>query len=281
MTLFYLYRLKVELSPNSPLFRVGSRSRGEIIRSTIERKPAMEVRKGQFWRIGNIQLLEPNAIFFALGKITKSTRQLYDESSGDFIQKSFDEAPHTYVIVDLELQLCAIAHKSKIAPRVINIAKNFEKLLNAAHQEEIDRQIVLTLSEISDPEEFLKLIRNAIRVSTFEISFTPPNPFDVNQQFQKPMEELLSATDAKKGKTAITGDELNTRILEDLTRSAASAGNSANARIQSDIESKPTLKRLEGNPVTVPVEELATDEEKRDLLAKVREVYSRVRGADR
>lgn len=279
MTIFYLYRLKIERPETPSIFDDQSRSPGGIILAAIEEKPSEELRKGQSWRIGNIQKLSTGTVFFALGKITKATHELYDEALGDFVAEALEEAPHTYVAVDLEYQVCAIAQKTKIAPRVDNIAKNLAKLLSASNVAELGH-LEFTLSEISDPDEFLELVRNAVRISEFEMTFSPPNPFDVNRQFHKPMEEFLQAAHAQHGKTAIKGESLEAEVIEDLARSAASSGNKAKARIQSNEDAKPTLKHLDGNPVTVSVGEIVTDDEKAGLFARIREAYRRVRGTD-
>lgn len=279
MTVFYLYRLKIERSETPSIFDDQSRSPGDIILAAIEEKPSEELRKGQSWRIGNIQKLSADTVFFALGKITKATHELYDEALGDFVAEALEEAPHTYVAVDLEYQVCAIAQKTKIAPRVDNIAKNLAKLLSISNVAELGH-LEFTLSEISDPDEFLELVRNAVRIPEFEMTFSPPNPFDVNRQFHKPMEDFLQAAHAQQGKTAIKGESLEAEVIEDLARSAASSGNKAKARIQSEEDTRPTLKHLDGNPVTVSVGEIVTDDEKAGLFARIRDAYRRVRGTD-
>lgn len=278
MTVFYLYRLKIERSHEPSMFDDRSRSPGAIILSAIEEKPHEELRKGQSWRIGNIHKIQPQCVFFALGKITKATHELYDEARGDFVAQAQDEAPHTYIAVDLELQVCGIAQKSKIAPKVEHIAKNLAKLLNASNVAKIGH-IEFTLSEIADPEEFLTLIRNAVRIYEFEMTFSPPNPWDVERQFHKPMEELLQAANAGEGKTGIKGEALEAKVIEDLARSAASTGNKAKARLQPEGETKAYLKHLGGNTVTVSTDEMVTDDEKRTLFSRIRDVYRRVRGA--
>lgn len=280
MMVFNLYRLKIERSTTDVLFADPSRPASDIILAAIEEKPSEELRQGQFWRIGNIKKLSKVAVFFALGKITSATHALYDEERGDFVEEAQEEAPHTYVGIDLELQVCAIAQKPKIAPQVDNIAKNLAKLLSRS---KVAGQgcFTFTLSEISDPEEFLTLVRNAILISEFEMTFSPPNPFDVEQQFHKPMEELLQASHAQQGKTAIKGKSLNSAVIEKVARSAAAAGNKAKARIQSEGDEKPMLKRLEGNPVTISVDEIVMDDEKLGLFQRIRKAYHRVRRMDR
>ena len=93
--------------------------------------------------------------------------------------------------------------------------------------------------------------------------------------------EYIRAANGKQGKSSVKGDDLNTEVIEDMARSAASTGNKAKARIQSTEDTKPVLKHLDGNPVTVSVEELGTDAEKQGLFSRIRRAYHRVRGKER
>ena len=279
MTVFHLYRLKLEQSDLLPLFADQRRPPGDVISSAIERKPSSQIRKGQHWRIGNVERLDQQRLFFAFGKLTKKTQELYDDSRGEFVERPFDEAPHTYVALELDLQLCAIARKLRMAQRTETIAKNLETVLNTS-RDDGTRHLTFKLQAISDPTEFLDLVRAAARISRFEIAFTPPNPFDVEQQFHRPMEEFLQATRARQGKASVVGDELDRSIIEDLTRSAASTGNTANANIQANDEAKPSPKYSNGNPATVVVEKFSTQQERNSLLDRVRTVYNRIRGTD-
>lgn len=84
------------------------------------------------WRIGDVELLQPMGVFFALGKISKSTHGMYDENLGDFIEAPLEDAMHTYVAVDLQHQVCAIGHKSRVAGKVKYIADNLARLLGTS-----------------------------------------------------------------------------------------------------------------------------------------------------
>ena len=185
----------------------------------------------------------------------------------------------TMSCAQLESQVCAIAQKGVVTPKVDTIAKNLARLLTASSAAE-QGALTFRLSKIKDPEEFLSLVKNAVRISEFAITFSPPNPFDVESQFHRPMEEFLRATKANKGKTSIKGEELENEIIEEISRSAVSTGNMVTARIQSEGDSKPSLKKLGENPVIIPVEEIATDDEKRSVFGLIREAYHRVRGGE-
>ncbi len=274
---FHLFRITVERSKLP--FDERSVSSSEIISSAIREKPSHRLPRGANWRIGNVQEYDPAGIFFALGKVTKSTRGLYDEELGDFIEESSEDAIHTYVAVDLEYQVCAIAYKSKVSAKAKYIANNLAKLLGTATVATTGA-LTFSLSELSDPDEFLQLIRTAIRIASFEMTFSPPNPFDVEEQFHRPMERLLKETAAGRGRTAIFGKALESETIEALARSAASTGNTAKARIQSEQDAKPILRSMTGSPLIISVGDYVTGDEKNKLIAKIRQVYRQIRGGE-
>lgn len=278
MSTFHLFRLKIEKPQQSSLFANPDQRSSDIIKIAIEEKPSRELRKGHTWKIGNIVPLEVNGIFFALGRITKSIVERYDERRGDFLEESFEEAPYTYIIIDLEYQVAAISQKSRIAQSVGVIASRLEKLLSQSNIA-MENELKFTLSLINDPSEFIELLNASIRISHFEMTFSPPNPFDVDEDFHKPMERLLRAAKGDKGKTLIDGDNLDSEPLVELARSAAGTGDNAKAKIQLEGKEKPEMKNLRGNPVTITQEDLGTDNGKRSLFEKVRRTYEKIRGA--
>ena len=276
MTTFFLFRLTIE-RPHS-LFDDQTLSSRQVILDAIEKKGSHSRRNGPQWRIGNLQKLNGSSVFFALGKITQKTLQLYDNEAGDFVEAPFDEAPHTYVVVDLEYQICAIARKTIVSQTPNGAATNLKRILNAAHEGSVDRAFMkFALSPIDDPEEFLDLIRSAHRVSEFTVQFSLPNPIDVERQYMRPMEQCLRHAHGEKGETTLRGPHLNPELLEELTRSAASSGNPARARIQSSPNGRLVAKRSVGSQASVAVEEIATDDDKLSLAERVRSAYRTIR----
>jgi hypothetical protein len=181
---FHFYRIKVEKPTALPLFPDIDASPPTLIRKAIEEKPVREIRKGQSWRLGNIENLSMHEIFFALGKITDAKLDLYDEASGDFMQKPLEEAPHTYVAINLYYQICAIAKRAKISSDVDGIARSLSELLSST-KIAMDTSIKFVLPKIYDPEEFISIIKRAKRISRFTMTFSPPNPWDVERDFHK------------------------------------------------------------------------------------------------
>ncbi len=275
---FYLYRLKIERSEQRGLYEDTKSTPSEIICAAIREKPSNEIRKGNTWHIGNIELIGDNGLFFAFGRVTKSIAEKYDEESGDFLDEPQRQAPYTYVIFDLENQVCAVALKSKISPKVSDIANNLAKLLNETNNAK-KNNLKFVMAEINDPHEFLEYVRNAWEIKKFDIEFGQPNPLDVDQDFQKPMQNLLEETGGSKGKTTIQGDNLEKEPIERLAAAAAATGNSASARLKQKKDSKYVTKRLSGNPATLATNEIATKDEKVTLLSQIVAKYQSIRNA--
>jgi len=275
---FYLYRLKIERSKEPGLFDDTTSSPSDIIRAAVEEKPSKEIRKGNIWHIGNIEQVGDTGLFFAFGRVTKSIVEKFDEEAGNFREESEDQAPYTYIILDLEYQVCAVAHKSKIAPKVSQIANNLARLLNETSVAK-DNNLNLVMAEISDPHEFLEYVRTAYVIRKFDVGFSPPNPWDVEADFQKPMEKFLEVTGGSKGKTTIQGESLEKDPIEKLASAAAATGNSASVQLKQEKDQNFVTKKIGGNSTTLTTDEFATQDEKRTLLSKVIGLYQSVRDA--
>jgi hypothetical protein len=276
MLLFHLFRIKVHFGPQRSLFSVDE-SRASIIFESINSKPSAELRKGYVWHVGNVIQIADTGIYFALGRTTKSIVERYDDKKGNFIEEEFETAPYTHALVDLDSQVLAIAKKTRLMPTVKGIANQLGRLLIRSTTEASNGTWKIDISQINDPDDFIYQIREAYSVNRFSIDFGLPNPWDVERDFQKPMEELLSESDGTKGKTTINGEDLNRKTLEHLTRSAASTGNDAQAIIKMDADSKRVFRRLSGNPATLQKESLDNDEDKLKILSLMRRRYKKLR----
>ena len=276
MNAFHLYRIKIERYKDQPLFSENIVAGKEILKA-IERKPSAELRKGQTWHIGNVQSVDNNGYVFALGKTAMVTREVYDDTRGDFLDEPGEDAPYTHVAIDIALQVCAIAHKSKIAQNPDKLANNLARLLNS---DLFKRDaITFTLSMIRQPDEFLELVRNAIKITHFEMTFSPPNPWDV-VGFHKQQETFLESIAGKNGVTKVSGKQLDKTTIENLTRSIAASGDTAKAKIQSKDDKKPLTKKLSENPLILSTDEVNTTDQRKELLDKLREAYHRIRSKE-
>lgn len=275
MATIYLFRIKVIKPKQMPLFSV-ERTPDEFIAEIITEKPSSELREGYIWHVGNVRDIGKNDGFvFAAGRTTKKSKALYDEETRDFLEIDDEESPFTYIYYDRHFGILGVEPKSKLSPTVKGIVRNIEKLFNR-HIAGNSGGIKIEISEIWDPEDFLKHIRNSYAVVGFTVHFGNPNPFDVEADFHRPMENYLEATGGDKGKATVQGDDLDRDQIEEVTRSVASTGNDASARIRLQQGQRPVTKHLQGDPVVVPIEE----EERGDtinLLTRIRNAYSRIR----
>lgn len=244
----------------------------------IEKKPSSEIRTGYVWHIGNIQRVGSDGLLFAVGRTTIASKELYDESSGDFLQIEDEESPFTYVFYDLKFSVIAIAAKSRLSPTVKGISRSIEKLLNAQVFVQ-DNNIRIEVAEIWDPASFIQQVMQAYAVVGFTVEFGEPNPFDVEKDFHGPMERYLAATGGQKGKANVQGDNLDTEKIEQITRSIASTGNEATAKLRLKKGQRPVTRHLKGDQVSVVADEIGDPLNALNFLSKIRDAYNRVRNS--
>ena len=271
---FQLFRSKVYPPTQASLFAVPNPE--EALRHAIESKPSSQLRRGFDWHIGNVEYIDTHAVYFALGRTTKSIVELFDEDTGDFVEQEFETSPYTHAFFDFERQVCAIAAKARLAPTVPGIARQLEKLLNLS-DEAMQTQFRFEIAAISDPEDFLQQLRDAYQITRFAVEFSCPNPWDVEKDFHRPMQALLREAQGERGKASLKGENLNPGTLEELTRSVASSGNDAEATLRRGRTSRPIRRRLRGNPVTVGQDKCSTPDERLSLVQRIRSAYERVR----
>ena len=277
MEKIYLYRLKATRLEQSPLF-AEKVSKREFIFKLLSSKPSEELRSGYIWHIGNVAEVSDEGLTFAVGRTTVSSQEKYDENTGDFIEVDDEESPFTFAFYDQKLGVLGLSPKYKLAPTTKGIARNLEKLLNASPYAK-DNGVRIEIGEISDPESFIQQLHKAYAVVGFRMEFGEPNPFDVEKDFHAPMEALLNETGGEKGATTLQGEDLEREPLELLTRSVASVGSNASARIRKEAGDRPVTKHLKGDPASVLVEEVGVPEKAAEVVVKLRDAYRRIRRA--
>lgn len=270
---FQLFRIKVFPPAQSHLFE-GDKTPQEILVETIRSLPETRSKRGLVWHIGNVTGLDESSLYFRVGRTSRSTVEVYHE--GRFIDEQFETSPYTHVILDTRLEVCAIARKAKLSKTTNGISRQLARLLNRSeHARQIRGRFEVSM--ISNPESFIRQLREAASVERFWLTFTRPNAFDADEDFVKPTERLLAAADGNRGKTQIKGARMDVGVLEQLTRSVAATGDNAGASIRQE-ENEPTIPvSLRGDAVDLAQESVDTDEEKLTLLQKLRERYESIR----
>lgn len=248
-----------------------------FIRALSERLSS-ELRKGSIWHIGNIKNFSDNTGYFAIGRTTDSTIAKFDDITGNFVEEDLKESPYTHCVFDARIGIIGIAKKSSLAQTAKGVAKRIEQLLSISSVIR-DNDISVEIKPIPDPEDFLRLLATAYRITRFSATFRGPNPFDADEYFQKPLSVYLSATNGDKGKAQVQGEDLNKDVLQNVTRSTAATGNEASARIIKIKSEKSIMISLKGDPVKRRYDE---DEHKPEIvLADLTNLYHRVRNDER
>jgi hypothetical protein len=269
---FQLFRIKVFPSTQGDLFE-KEKGPQEILREVVTLLPD-EVREGFVWHVGNVGEIDDEAIYFRIGRTSKATIEVYKD--GKFLDQEFSISPYTHVILDIPLEVCAIAKKTRLSRRTNGVANQLRKLLL---ESAAARRLAATfeISPLNDPEDFLTHLRTAYLISRFWVTFTRPNAIDAENDFIRPMERLLNESDGRKGKAEVEGEQLNPETLETLARSAAATGDDAGASIQIQRNQARTRVSLRGNAAVVAHEEPDDEDLKRGLLWKIREKYQSIR----
>ncbi len=273
MLLFTLFRIKLVQKTQQFLLLETEVQRSTLIKDLIMSRPSAELRKGYNWHIGNIQQINDASLYFALGRTTKTIEERYDYNTQNFIEEEFEHAPYTHVIVNVKYQILLIAKKARLSPTTSGIAKRLANLINQS--EKIKKTYLRAeISEIDDPDDFIKYIEEASVIYNFTMDFGLPNTWDVNEDFQKPLEMAMSAIDGEDGTITFRGDGLEATTVIEMARATAAVGKNAKAQIESN--GRKTTKQLKGNPIVI--EKLSIDEEyeKEALAAKAVEIYKKI-----
>lgn len=219
-------------------------------------------------------MFAPFTGYFAIGRTTTSTVEKFDEVSSNFVEEELEESPYTHCVFDASIGIIGIARKPILSPTSKGVAGRLEQLLSVA-QIVKNNDLLVEIRPIPDPDGFLKAIDKAFRVFSFSATFRGPNPFDADEHFQKPLSVYLSAADGIKGRTIISGDDLNRKVIQEVTRSTAATGNEASARIQKSQGQKAITVNLRGDAIKRKYDE--HEHRPEIVLADLTDKYRRVR----
>ena len=248
-----------------------------MLREVIQSLPSAEFREGLIWHVGNVTEIDSVSLYFRLGRTSKSTLEIFDEKLRGFRDQEFETAPYTHVILDLELEVCAIAKKPRLAATARGIAGCLERLLKESPTA-ADFHASFEIDYIRDPADFITQLADAYSISKFWVTFSRPNAFDAQEDFVKPFQRMVEASNGEKGKAELKGKTLDAQKLEAVARSAAATGDDAAAWIKRTRTSKKVKKELRGNPVNIPADDVANQQQRRGLLEQIRRAYRKIRG---
>jgi len=276
MLTFQLFRIKVFPPIQQHLFD-GERTRSEILREAIHSLQNAIFRGKSTWHVGNVRSIDENALYFRLGRSKIATLEIFDEEKGGFVDQKFETAPYTHAIVDIDLEICAIAEKPSLSPSTAGIARRFERLLNE-YASGSEFHATFEIEELKDPEDFITHIRKAYSISKFWVQFSRPNATDADADYIKPFQKWLEASNGEKGKAEIKGENLNSEVVEAVARSAAATGDNAGAWFKPETDIKAVKKQLKGSSVNISYDDKIDDTLWTTFIARVRNTYRKIRG---
>lgn len=278
--IFTLYRVQVHFPPQGQLYG-QLRSPVEVIQAALQEKPTVEHPKGS-WHIGNVTVIPPNGLYFAIGKqLSKQLGEL--DEDGDFRNQTSLVAPNTHAVLDLHYQVLGIAANSEVAPKPDSVARKLKKLLQQTAAVR-DHGCLVSIDPITDPRDFLHRLEQAKAVTKFQVAYGLPNIWDVEEDFQKPFQKTAHEAGSERSVASFAGPALEKDVLMKLTRAASAIGKSAKAwvkRTKADRRSTPIS--TQSNPATQAAEPFDQSQFMRwaeGTMGTIREFYESIRARE-
>lgn len=262
---FQLFRLRVVSARQFKLFEQAE-TIPNILEQILLSKPEAWSRHGSVWHIGNVLKISDTGFYFRIGRATNSKIEVF--ADGRFQDHQFETAPYTHGFLDTTLELCVLAKKNSLNPTTLGIARQFAKLLREARKND-GRIESIEIDPVKNPDSFLEMIDAAYSVTKLTFSVSRPNHFNVDEDFIKPLERLLQEADADGGKAELGGESIDKTVVDAIAVSTASTGGDVSARIKDSASAKSRRIKLDNNPVVEPVEDITSDQDKRDFMNKV------------
>jgi hypothetical protein len=275
--LFQIHILRIKCEPLAQAdFLKSPSNSATIITKSIRAKPTSIVGRGSEWHVGNIDLIDPHGIAFAMGRTTAVTTPRFDSSSRDFIEEEVMRAPYTIGIFDQETQACGIIKKSGVSQSAREIANKLEILLNST-QIPSDANMSISVDPLWNPSSFIDAIRTADEIVKFSFTASRPNPADVNRLIQRPAEEFTQEVGGEKTTVSVEGENLEKGILEEVTKAVAAVGEDASASIREEPGKRAKRFHLAGNTLTDEVEAETQSSLLEQMLNVTKRAYHSVR----
>jgi len=214
-------------------------------------------------------------------------------ADGDFHEAEALVAPNTLVVVDLNFQLLAIAHRIELSQSVYAVASRIRTLL-ASTTVVVETGCTVSVEAINDPTDFIQVLESAAAVVKFKVAYGLPNVWDVDRDFQRPIQDTARVLGAYEGEATFKGDDLRRGPLVRLARASSAIGKRAVAWVQKIAGERVVAVRQENNPVILeqqviedeaesPAEDIAVLEQSQPLrigdliVRRMREEYVRIR----
>ncbi|HOU59324.1 MAG TPA: hypothetical protein PLS59_07730 [Kiritimatiellia bacterium] len=273
-----LFSITVHADRKAPLLSAltAGMEKSAILQEIVETEPIVEIRKGSVWRIRNLKKLD-NDLYFRLGR-TMKRRLPTTDVEGDFTEEDFPHAPNTHVYLAVDIQVCAIAHKTELAPYPESIASALVSVLSGSPKA---RELCVTFkaSPVQDAKPFLERLKGAYQVSRLWVETSRPNPFDFEEDFVKPISRSLELVEGEKVRTEWVGKNLavSSEEVEEIVRSVTARGGHCGATIKDQERTRSRRIKVQVGSVKITADLSSPISAARDLLSQVRGIFKTVR----
>lgn len=204
--------------------------------------PVLNLAKGWgVWRVGNVEAISDSRICFKFGKIASRDNEYYDENVEKFIESSDDQADHTSIYMDVDLQLVGIVANSKLASKTGKIAENLGRALSVKLG-----KYTVNLGPIRDPKEFVKQLLKSHAVRSFSVTYKQPNQNLSSDDLYQTLSTMTkkSGADESTLSTKSRKNIKNRRLLARYAKNANATGYEAKARVIESEDSGPKIITL-------------------------------------
>ena len=271
---YNLFRAKISFPSQGELFLSQQETPQTLFKKCLHAQSQIKYRKRHLWKAGNIHMINSDGGYFAFGKVSVADLELFDNEQQEFERAKYTSGPHSIVVFSIKYELLAIQVNYKLGS-TDKIAENIQSIFR-----KVDiissNNITLLISKLRDPHDFIYKIRNAYAIKQLRATFTRPNPFDSDEKFQKPSEKALLAINGEEGLTIFKGSNLDPEVVESISRSTASTGNIAKAKVQQKPNSRAKTISIKGDAYSMVYEGETTYPEQ--IYNDMIDAYKKIRG---
>jgi hypothetical protein len=278
---FYLHRVTLHPARERLLGRIAKlHDKSGLLRNAVLEKPDVRWR-GTHWKISNVDPVEKDALHFRIWRASKTTLSQTDRS-GDVVETLVQDHPNTHVVLDVRLQVAAIACARKLNPDPLVIARALARTLSNASTI-MQAYAEVEVAPLKDAQDFLDRLRRAHAVRSFWITEPRPNPFD-SEGLAQNLSATVETLGAEEVKAAWKGGAIDASVpeLEELIRATNARGGNAGARVQERENSRGSLGiRLASKLFHVRMDvDFDARGSQAGFLSEVRRIFSQIREGD-
>ncbi|MCZ8318754.1 MAG: hypothetical protein ACK5S2_12090 [Lysobacteraceae bacterium] len=248
-----------------------------LLREAVRERPEI-FRWGRSWLIGNLHDLDPESLYFALGKQLPREVSVLDDAR-DFRSFPLVVAPNTHVLLDLRYQVLAIAKNPTVSQRLGTIANRLAEIVESSRAVQ-KSGCSISVAAIDDPTNFVDQVWSAVTVNRLKVIYSLPNVWDVEKDFQRPFQQATQELNSREGAAQFSGEDLNRSSVIKLARAATAIGRSATAWIRRDNTAKLTKVSTSGNQATQSANDVDESQPMRwavGTIASIRSLYESIR----